>query len=134
MKKLLFSNSCQQCSLACMRVILGLAFVYYGYGKMFNPEKWAWLGSNMPFLNTGSFAVFWGFMAAFSEFFGGLALVFGFLTRPAAFLIACTMGTAVMMHCAKGESYVTPLVYALFALCFVFSGSGKYGVDNKFAK
>ena len=132
MKKLLFSSSCQQCALACLRVVFGAVFIYYGYGKMFNPDKWAWLGSNMPFLNTGSMAYFWGFMAAFSEFFGGIALVLGFLIRPVSFLIASTMAVAVMMHCAKDEGYATPLFYMLFALCFLMAGPDRYSADKKF--
>ena len=39
----------------------------------------------------GFLPTFWGFRAAFAEFFGALAVVLGFLTRPGAILVAINM-------------------------------------------
>ena len=42
--------------------------------------------------------VFWGFMAAFTEFFGSILLMLGALFRPAAALLAFNMFVAMLLH------------------------------------
>jgi hypothetical protein len=62
--------------LLILRVVVGLAFVQYGFMKMHAPTSWA--GPGLPaFVQLFAFVV---------EFFGGLMLVFGALTPvPARF-------------------------------------------------
>ena len=48
------------------------------------------------------------FLAAFSEFFGGLAFITGLLTPIAALGVACTMLTAIFtVHLKEGDPFVS---------------------------
>ena len=75
-------------------------------------------------------------LAGLIEFFGGLALAVGFLTRPAAALIVGLMAVAVItVHIPAGYfwtngGYEYPLLWGLLALSFVLRGGGRYSVDR----
>ena len=114
-----------------LRLTLGAFFIYYGSGKMFNPAKWSWLGSQMPFMNWDTLAPFWGFMAAFSEFFGGILLILGFLTRPACVLMMLTMLVATYYHAFVDKWSSLPLLYALLFLVLLLVGPDRFSLDKK---
>jgi len=69
------------------------------------------------------------------EFFGGLALALGFVTRVAAGLIAGMMVVAVLqVHLANGffwtsGGYEYPLLWGLLALSYVIRGAGPKSID-----
>ena len=75
-------------------------------------------------------------MAGSAEFFGGLALVLGFLVRPAGAVTAFTMLIAILsVHISKGfflDKGGMEYALALFAasLSLVFSGGGRASVDR----
>jgi len=117
--------------LLIIRLGIGLSFAFnHGYSKISGgPDLWEKLGGKMAYLGIEFAPVFWGFMAAFAEFGGGLLLAVGLLTRPAAFLIAFTMLVAVVMHHAQGESYTYPMELMFVALGLMVSGAGKYSLD-----
>lgn len=80
--------------------------------------------------------VFFAWMGAFSEAFGGLLLLLGVQTRIAAFLIFCTMLVAIFMQqMNEGTWNMLPamgfLWVSLYAIIF---GSGKFGVDYLITK
>jgi len=83
-----------------LRLVIGATMaLFHGYAKISGgPERWAGLGGSMQELGISFLPTFWGFMAAFSEFFGSLLLVLGLLFRPAAALLAFTMLVAVVRH------------------------------------
>ena len=121
--------------LLVLRIGLGLAFIMHGSGKMFGgPEKWAELGTAIGVWGVNFYPAFWGFMAAFAEFGGGILLVLGFLTRIAALLLCVTMAVATTMHVMKGDTFS---VYAhSLELCVVFFGllfigPGKISIDRE---
>ncbi|MBV8663234.1 MAG: DoxX family protein [Hyphomicrobiales bacterium] len=74
-------------------------------------------------------------LAGLIEFFGGLALAAGFLTRPAAALVVGLMAVAVLkVHLPIGffwtdGGFEYPLMWGLLALSFVIRGGGRYSVD-----
>ncbi len=74
-------------------------------------------------------------LAGLIEFFGGLALAVGFLTRPAAALVAGLMAVAIVsVHLPAGYFWTDggfeyPLMWGLVALSFVVRGGGRYSVD-----
>ncbi len=76
--------------------------------------------------------LWWG-AAALSEFLGSLLIVLGLLTRVGAFLVACTMITAVfgvhwpLFFAPKGIEYPMALTAMSFAL--LISGGGMASVD-----
>ena len=69
------------------------------------------------------------------EFFGGLFLALGLLTRPAALAITVVMALATFyVHLGNGffwtsGGYEYPLFWGLVALGFVLRGGGRYSLD-----
>jgi putative oxidoreductase len=120
-----------------LRLALGVVMVAHGAqkvlgsfgGRGFNE----FISGNTPFPFMRP-AWLWLAAAAFSEFFGGLLLVIGFLTRISAFLIACVMLTAVLgVHWpnffASNRGYEYPLVLLAVSLALLISGGGATSVD-----
>jgi putative oxidoreductase len=69
--------------LLVLRVLAGIGLMMHGSSKIQAPFNWMGPGAPVP----GIFQ----FLAAFSEFFGGLALIVGLLTPLAALGIMATM-------------------------------------------
>ena len=102
------------------------------------PAKWEAVVSTMGNLGFGFAPVFWGFMAAFSEFFCALFLAIGLFFRPAAALLAFTMFVAVVKHVngvpgdfiqgLKEGSHALELL-AVFAALFL-SGPGRFKMSK----
>jgi putative oxidoreductase len=113
-----------------LRLIMGAAFVLHGMDKIAAPFTWM-QGAPVPaFLQAA---------AAVSEYFGGMALIIGLLTRPAAFGLFCTMTVAaVMAHIMRGDpfvsatggaSYEMAAIYWACALLLMLSGAGRFSLD-----
>ncbi len=121
--------------LLVLRLGLGVAFVLWGYPKMFGgPEMWTQLGGAMKVFKVSFFPVGWGFAAAFAEFGGGILVILGLFFRPATLLLLSTMVVATATHIAKGDPMTTvlsPLVLAFVFFGLLFDGPGKYSVDGK---
>lgn len=123
-------------ALLVMRLIAGVAFTMHGWGKIQHPFNWMGADASMP--------GFLQFLAALSEFGGGIGLVLGFLTSLWSLGIACTMAVAVHMHMIvlkhpfvnpKGEgSYELALVYLGVSIIFLALGPGKFSLDKKLFK
>ncbi|MBL7811851.1 MAG: DoxX family protein [Bacteroidetes bacterium] len=120
--------------LLLLRILLGVQMALHGWPKMAGgPEKWAKLGSNMELLGIHGISEFWGFMAAFAEFGGGLLLIAGFLFRPALILLIITMIVAATRHLSEGEGYMgsshaIELGFAFLAM--FFTGPGRWAADS----
>ena len=70
-------------------------------------------------------------MAAFSEFVVPLFLIAGFLFRPAAFLMACTMLTAMTSHLMKLDPWskvIYPMELMFVFIALILTGPGKYSI------
>lgn len=121
--------------LLVMRLGLGLAFVVHGSAKMFGGmEMWNQVGAAMGNFGMAHYHYIWGFLAAFAEFGGGILLILGFLTRPAAIMMCFTMAVATTMHVLKGDpfqvySHALELGVVFFALIFV--GPGRFSIDQE---
>jgi putative oxidoreductase len=116
--------------LLILRLVAGLAFVFHGWGKIQNPFQWMGPDSGTP-------AVF-QFLAAFSEFAGGLAWIAGLLTPIASLGIGATMLVAIWTHMiVRGDPFVGKPSYELAAIYFCIAtllfltGPGKYSIDSK---
>jgi putative oxidoreductase len=85
-----------------LRVLVGLLFVPHGYAKLFTNTEFflkffGGLGLNPP--------VFFTYFIGSLEFFGGLAVALGLLTRPLAFMLFIDMAVAsIMVHLPRGWS------------------------------
>jgi putative oxidoreductase len=125
----------QNFALLVMRLGLGGMFIVHGFPKIIGgPDKWQKLGDAMDYVGVHSAHGFFGFLAAFSEFFGGIALLLGAFFRPAMLLMAATMGVAVAMHMGKGDgvigaSHAIEAGVVFFALLFI--GPGAHSVDKR---
>ena len=82
------------------------------------------------------FPAFFAWMGAFSEAVGGLLLALGLLTRPAAFLVCCTMLVAMFMQQFQAGLWnMLPAMGFLWAaLPALVLGSGRFGLDYVLAK
>ena len=75
------------------------------------------------------------FMAGSAEFFGGLALILGVLTRPAAISLAITMVVAILaVHADNGlfmsnNGYEFGLALLAISISLAFTGAGAWSVD-----
>lgn len=122
-----------------LRVATGLYLAFgHGLGKIVGgPEQWAGLGGTMEMFGLGFFPTFWGFMAAFAEFFGALFVAVGFVTRPAALLVVINMLVAATSHILGGDGFVGPesaemaLLYATVFCGLIFTGPGPYSIDDQ---
>jgi len=110
------------------RLSIGLILAFgHGLGKLPPSEQFisgvTALGFPMPLV--------FAWLAALSEFAGGLCLALGFLTRPASFFIAFTMAVAFFLAHASDpfNRKEMALLYLLIALFFFFRGGGKYSLD-----
>ena len=118
--------------LLLLRVGIGLMFVViYGYSKITGGvERWEMLGKTFNNIIGISFIpVFWGFMAAISEFGGGICLIAGVFFRPACVLMLFTMLVAVTSHIRGGHDFsdaAQALVLGIVFLSLIFTGSGRF--------
>ena len=88
-------------SLLLVRVIVGVIFAAHGAQKLFGAWGGQGLEATVAAPPAGMGPV--GYLVAIGEFFGGLGLVFGFLTRfSAASLIVIMIGAIAMVHGEKG--------------------------------
>lgn len=78
-------------------------------------------------------------LAGSAEFFGGLALILGLLTRPAALVSAITMVVAIFsVHISNGlfmsnNGYEFALVLLAATLSLTIQGAGRASLDNVIA-
>ncbi len=79
--------------------------------------------------------LFWAALVGGIEFFGGLFLALGLLTRPAALAVATVMAVAVTVHLPNGffwnaGGYEYPLLWGLVALAIAFKGGAELSLDR----
>ena len=123
-----------------LRVPLGLILAAHGAQKLFG-----WFGG-YGLEGTGQWMASVGFepgylmalLAGSAEFFGGLALVLGLLTRPAAALTAFTMAMAMTLHVGNGlfvsnNGYEFALILLAASLSLALQGAGRFSVDKLLA-
>jgi len=128
---------------AIVRLVLGVVFFAHGAQKLLG-----WFGG---YGFTGTMGFFTGvmhipaifaFLAIAAEFFGGLGLIFGFLTRIAAVGILSNMIVAIaLVHSQfgffmnwtgtqKGEGYEYHLVILAVTVLLIIRGAGAVSVDR----
>lgn len=79
------------------------------------------------------------FLAGSAEFFGGLFILLGLLTRPAAVALSFTMLVAIFsVHFANGlfmanNGYEFGLALLAASVSLAISGAGKFSLDSKIA-
>ncbi|MGV8879362.1 MAG: DoxX family protein [Sphingobacteriaceae bacterium] len=133
----IFSNlfNYRNTGLLLLRIGLGVMFIFHGYPKLLGgPEKWAMIGGAAKHIGIDFMPVFWGFMAAVAETFGGFLLIIGLAFRPICILLIANLIVAASMHLGQeqglsGASHAIELAIVFTGLLFV--GPGKYSMDKK---
>ncbi|MGH9871117.1 MAG: DoxX family protein [Pyrinomonadaceae bacterium] len=123
-----------------IRLALAAIFFAHGAGKVFGSFGGPGLNN---FINSGpapfSFmkpAWLWWGAAAFGELLGAILVFLGLLTRVGAFLLVCTMLTAIIaVHGPHGffadkGGYEYPLALLAMSLALLISGGGMASVDR----
>ena len=126
-------------ALLILRVGMGIMFIQHGYPKMMGGvEKWTGLGQYaMGSIGIDFLPAFWGFMAAFSEFVGGIMVVLGLYIRYFTFLLFITMAIAATTHLLAGDGIMGAshaIESAVVFLCLFFSGAGNYSIQTLWNK
>jgi putative oxidoreductase len=125
-----------------LRIPVGIIFIAHGAQKLFG----AFGGYGLQ--GTGQWMASIGLepgylmalLAGSGEFFGGLLILVGLLTRPAALVLAMTMVVAIFsVHFSNGlfmsnNGYEFALALLAVSISLVFSGSGKVALDGFIAK
>ena len=119
-------------ALLILRLIAGVAMIQHGWGKIQTPFSW------MPLSPVPGF---FQFLAALSEFGGGIAWIIGLVTPLASLGMAITMVVATAFHAIAmgdpmvskggGSSYELALIYVGISLVFMLVGPGKFSLDSK---
>ena len=119
-------------TLVLLRLVAGIAMILHGWGKIQSPMSWMGPDASVP----GIFQ----FLAALSEFGGGIAWIIGLVMPLASFGMLCTMVVATYMHAVingdpfvgkGGPSYELALLYLVISLVFIAVGPGKFSADAK---
>ncbi|MDO8622536.1 MAG: DoxX family protein [bacterium] len=123
--------------LVALRVVAGIIFIVHGMPKLFGPQPGvkgftAWLRSmNIPL------AGLFGVVVPLLEFFGGVALILGFLTQAFALLLAVNMLVAAFLKMTKmGKKFSGDggwefdLILLATMLAIAVGGSGPYSLDS----
>lgn len=119
-----------------LRLGYGIMFIWHGAPKVFGgPEKWEQLGSTMEMLGIGFGYAVWGFLAGLAELGGGICLILGLFTRPAAALLLATMLVAATRHIMNDDGFVAishPIEAAIVFLAILVAGAGRMSLDARF--
>lgn len=125
-----------------LRIAAGVIFAAHGAQKLFG-----WFGG-YGLEGTGQWMAsiglepgyFMALAAGSAEFFGGLLLIAGLLTRPAAVVLAITMVVAIVtVHLQNGlfmsnNGYEFGLSLLAISISLAVSGAGRFALDNALAQ
>ena len=120
-----------------IRVPVGFILSAHGAQKLFG-----WYGG-FGLEGTGQWMASQGFtpgylmawLAGSAEFFGGISLILGFLTRPAAAVTAFTMLMAMTVHIGNGlfvsnNGYEFALILLAATTALMVAGGGRLSLDK----
>ena len=121
-------------SLLLLRIIVGVIFVAHGAQKLFGAFEGAGLAATVEQMGGGPLP----YLVTIGEFFGGVGLIIGFLTRfSAASLIVIMIGAIAMVHgkngffsSAGGFEYNLALIGLLLPI--LLCGPGRFSIGRLF--
>ena len=127
----------QQIGIAALRIILGIVMTAHGYQKLFTmgiagvQDGFTQMGVPLPMISAP--------LVAGLEFFGGLALIVGLLTRLTALGLAIDMlGAISFVHISNGffapKGYEFVLMLMAASLSLALAGPGAYSIDELLAR
>jgi putative oxidoreductase len=116
-----------------LRFSLGALLIPHGYAKLFQDDA---VAASRNFVNFGwSYPLAWAYFIGALEFFGGIMLAVGLLTRvvAAAFVVEMAVISFAVLWPVwswnrRGMEYA--LLMGIIALAILFRGGGRYSVDH----
>ncbi|WP_333606781.1 DoxX family protein [Arsukibacterium sp.] len=140
MKKLIhtLTHSTAGWSALVLRVPVGIIFAAHGAQKLFGWFGGYGLSGTAGWMDSIGLSpgLLMALLAGAAEFFGGLALIIGLLTRPAAAALAVAMLVAIIaVHLPYGlfisnNGYEFGLALLAASVSLLFSGAGNASVDR----
>lgn len=136
MKRLLLSNAGYEVTL--FRIMIGIIFAAHGAQKLFGLFGGYGIEGTAGFMESIGLTpgYLMAFLAGAGEFFGGLFLIAGFLTRFAALTTAIISIVAMItVHLNNGffmsnNGFEFILLLLVGSISLIISGSGKVGIDK----
>jgi putative oxidoreductase len=117
-----------------LRVVCGALLVVHGWPKIQNPTGAAGMVERIGFAP----ADFWSILLSVSEFFSGLFLVLGFLTRPAAAIATIILLVTVYFHwIVVAQGYAgseKSILWAAVTIFFAINGARSLSIDKALKK
>lgn len=137
-KNFLFGNdqnnsAGQDIGFLCLRFFVGLALCtvfekFFPINGIWGPQEWFIQDTaSMGF----PFPVFFAWVAVVSEFFGGILLMLGLFTRPAALLNVLVTFTATFLY-HKGDiggSGMLSFLFMIMCTCILLFGPGRFSLE-----
>ncbi|WP_373182923.1 DoxX family protein [Halomonas campaniensis] len=125
-----------------LRIPVGLILAAHGAQKLFGWFGGYGLAGTAQWLESIGLApgLLMALLAGGAEFFGGLALMLGLLTRPAALVSAFTMLVAIVsVHLGNGlflanNGYEFALALLAATVALTFQGAGRLSLDGLLAR
>jgi putative oxidoreductase len=126
-----FLDRLQPLGLLALRVVLGIIMIGHGYGKVFHGG----LAQHVHRVASLGLPGWLAYLSAFTEFFGGILIIAGVLTRFVSLLIIIDMAVAIWkVHWKNGlfgkGGYELPLTLATIAFALIFFGAGPIALDS----
>jgi len=125
-----FYDTLAPLSVFLMRVVAGGTLVLHGWPKIQDPFKNVDMVEKLGFMP----GAIWSPALAGTEFFGGILLAIGFLTRPAAFATTIVLLVTVWFHwLLQGQGFAgaeKSILWAAITIYFVTHGGGYLSVDR----
>lgn len=126
--------SLHEASETILRVVAGVALIIHGAGKIGSPFGAVDMVEGLGFYP----GIFWSPLLACTEFFGGMLIAIGLLTRPAAFAGMFVLLVTVWFHWVTlGQGYMDAeksILWATIFLFFVVRGGNRHSVDAKIGR
>jgi putative oxidoreductase len=120
--------------LLLIRIGLGILFIYHGLPKLTGgPGKWERIGGAAGYVGIHFLPMFWGFLCAIVETFGGILVVVGLAFRPVCLLLVLNLFVAAVFTYRVSGSFgdATHAIEDMVMLAgLFFLGPGTYSVDK----
>jgi len=117
-----------------LRIIAGAFLTIHGSQKITDPFGAAEMVEGLGFYP----GAFWSLLLSCTEFFGGIFIAIGLLTRPAAFAGMFVLLVTVWFHwVTAGQGFSgaeKSLLWAAILLFFVIRGGNRHSVDARLGK
>jgi putative oxidoreductase len=124
-----FFDHLKPLGLLVLRVVLGGAFIFYGYPKLAEPAQ------ALKAFPAYGYPSYFAYIAGVLEVFGGGLLILGLFTRGAALLLAIEMGLVLVRTLIPSVGiyafmkYQIPLLMGAMAVALVTTGAGLISID-----